>query len=157
VRPVLRRRREYDPERMIHSRLSRLRAKAEVPIINGPRDRIKVSPDAVLGNVLISTECGTVEIGDYAFFGHDAMLLTGGHDYALTGRDRLCTWPTSGRDIVIEPGVWVASRAIILGPCRIGANSVIGAGCVVNFDVPADTIVRQRQDLVQEPIRFRGR
>ena len=156
MRPVLRRR-KYDPERMVHSRLTKLRAKAEVPIINGPRDRIKVSPDAVLGNVLISTECGTVEIGDYAFFGHDAMLLTGGHDFTLTGWDRLCTWPRSGRDIIIEPGVWVASRAIVLGPCRIGANSVIAAGCVMNFNVPANTIVRQRQDLVQEPIRFRGR
>lgn len=151
------RRKKYDPDRVIRGWGSRLRTKAEVPVVNGPRDRIKVSPTAVLGNVFISVECGTLEIGDYAFFGHEAMVLTGGHDFTLTGRDRMCTWATSGRDIVIEPGVWVASRAIIIGPCRIGANAVIGAGCVVNFDVPANTIVRQRQDLVQEPIRFRGR
>ena len=154
---MFRRRRAYDPDRMIHGWASRLRTKAEVPMVNGPRSRIKVSPTAVLGNVFISVECGTLEIGDYAFFGHEAMILTGGHDFTLTGRDRMSTWATSGRDIVIEPGVWVASRAIILGPCRIGANAVIAAGCVVDFDVPADTIVRQRQDLVQEPIRFRGR
>src|ERR1700744_6515653 len=95
VRLVFGRRRASAPERMIHGRLRGLRAKAEVPIINGPKARIKVSPDAVLGNVLISTECGNVEIGDYAFFGHDAMVLTGGPDCTLTGRDRLCTWPKS--------------------------------------------------------------
>src|ERR1700743_2705122 len=154
---MLRLNRKYDPHKVLHGRLSKLRTKAEVPMVNGPRSRIKVSPTAVLGNVFISVECGTLEIGDYAFFGHEGRILTGGPDSTLPGRDRMSTWATSGRDIVIEPGVWVASRAIILGPCRIGANSVIGAGCVVNFDVPADTIVRQRQDLVQEPIRFRGR
>ena|ERR1700759_1447112 len=154
---MLRLNRKYDPHKVLHGRLSKLRTKAELPIVNGPRSRIKVSPTAVLGNVFISVECGNLEIGDYAFFGHEAMLLTGGHDFTLTGYDRLVNWPKSGRDIIIEPGVWVASRAIVMGPCRIGANSVIGAGCFVNFDVPANTIVRQRQDLVQEPIRFRDR
>ena len=116
------------------------------PIVSGPVSRVQVSETAGLANVLINTVGGRVVIGDYAFFGHDVLLLTGSHDFRETGRDRQVPRIGQDRTIVIESGAWVASRAVIIGPCRIGANAVIGCGCVVDFDVPADTVVRVRQE-----------
>jgi acetyltransferase-like isoleucine patch superfamily enzyme len=124
------------------------------PIVSGPVSRVEVSETAGLANVLINTVGGRVVIGDYAFFGHDVLLLTGTHDFRATGPDRQVPRIDQDRTIVIESGAWIASRAVIIGPCRIGANAVIGCGCVVDFDVPPDTVVRVRQDIVMDPIKY---
>jgi tetrahydrodipicolinate N-succinyltransferase len=145
------------PQRQVDSRFHRLRLIASGPVVGGPPGRVKVSPTAKLGNVVINTMSGNVVIGDHCFFGQEAMLLTGTHDFTATGAERQERIPDSGRDIIIEDGAWIASRAIIIGPCRIGANAVVCCGCVIDFDVPPDTIVRAHQDLRLEPIRFRDR
>jgi acetyltransferase-like isoleucine patch superfamily enzyme len=125
------------------------------PIVSGPASRVRVSETAGLANVLINTVGGFVDIGDYVFFGHDVLLLTGTHDFTVRGLDRQAPRQGLDRSIVIENGAWIASRSVIIGPCRIGANAVIGCGCVVDFDVPADTVVRVRQEVAKAPIRYR--
>jgi putative colanic acid biosynthesis acetyltransferase WcaB len=42
---------------------------------------------------------------------------------------------------VLGDGVDVGANVVILGPCTIGANAVIGAGSVVVGDVPAGAVV----------------
>lgn len=127
------------------------------PVVSGPACRVSVGARVGLANVAINTLGGTVTIGDHVFFGHDVMLLTGTHDFRVVGQARQAAQVTSGRDIRIESGAWIASRAIIIGPCTIGANAVIGCGAIIDFDVPANTIVRVRQDLVRESIRYAPR
>lgn len=124
------------------------------PMISGPLSRARISPTAGLSNVVINTIGGNVEISDFVLFGHDVLLLTGTHDFREVGERRQDNRSTDNRNILIEEGAWIASRAVIIGPCRIGRNSVVGCGCVVDFDVPPDTVVRVRQELVQEPIRY---
>lgn len=75
-----------------------------------------------------------VTIEKDVFTGHDVMLLTGGHDYTLFGEDRKRVG--AGGPITVREGVWIASRATIIGPCEIGKHSVIGAGAVVSKDIP---------------------
>ncbi len=74
---------------------------------------------------------------------HGVALLTGTHDVSHTGLERQLIWtsvPSKGRDIVIGTGASIASRAIVLGPCRIDANAVVAAGAVIDADVPASAI-----------------
>jgi acetyltransferase-like isoleucine patch superfamily enzyme len=124
-------------------------------MISGPVSRVRISPTAGLANLMINTVGGHVDIGDFVSFGHDVLLITGTHDFREVGARRQINRPTADRDIFIESGAWIASRAVLIGPCRIGENAVIGCGCVVDFDVPRDTVVRVRQDLIREPIRYR--
>jgi acetyltransferase-like isoleucine patch superfamily enzyme len=112
-----------------------------VPRIWGPTDRLHVADTAKINDALINTVSGRVSIGHYAFLGHDVALLTGTHDIDRVGLERQIAIPSEGRDIVVEEGAWIASRAIILGPCRIGANAVVAAGTIVNTDIPSGTIV----------------
>ncbi len=126
------------------------------PVVSGPVSRVRVSKTAGLANVLINTVGGYVDIGDYVFFGHDVLLLTGTHDFTVKGLDRQIPRKKLDRSIVIENGAWIASRSVIIGPCRIGANAVIGCGCVIDFDVPADTVVKVRQEVVKDTIRYSG-
>ncbi|MGZ4953953.1 MAG: acyltransferase [Methylobacter sp.] len=99
-------------------------------IFGGGRERVITGKNVKLVNSLLNVTSGTISIGDNTFFGHNVMVLTGTHNIDMTGVDRQ-TFPTSGRDITIGNGVWIASGAIILGPCEIGDNAVVSAGAVV--------------------------
>jgi acetyltransferase-like isoleucine patch superfamily enzyme len=45
------------------------------------------------------------------------------------------------KPVVIEDHVWIGSRSIIMKGVTIGSDSVIGAGSVVNKDVPQNSLV----------------
>jgi acetyltransferase-like isoleucine patch superfamily enzyme len=106
----------------------------------GPAERLHVAPTAVVNDALLNTISGSITVEEYAFFGHGVALLTGTHDVSRTGLERQLAVPNEGRDIVIEAGAWISSRAIVLGPCRVGANAVVAAGAVVSTDLPAGAI-----------------
>lgn len=153
----MRMRAKSDPDRLLRGLSNRARLRISGPRLSGPASRVRVSPTAGLADVLINTIGGSVDIGDYVFFGHGVMLLTGTHNFTVTDQRRQENRRTADRDIIIERGAWVASRVVIIGPCRIGMNAVIGCGCVIDFDVPANTVVRLRQEISREPIRYRDR
>lgn len=93
------------------------------------------------GSVLMNTllDCGgQITIGDFVFFGHDCMVLTGSHDYNLRGKERRDT--AIYKEVVIKDGVWIASGSIVLPGVVIGKNSVIGAGSIVTQDVPENEL-----------------
>lgn len=111
------------------------------PLVYGDPARLHISPTAVVNNALFNLSSGKVTVGDYAFFGHNVSVLTGTHDWTTFGAERQVAVPTSGRDVVIEEGVWVSSNAIVVGPCRIGAHAVVGVGSLVLRDVEPYTVV----------------
>lgn len=96
-------------------------------------------------NVGIAQNCfiqvrGKVTIGDHVIFGPSVSLFSENHissdpDIPIVsqGEKRI--------GINIEENVWVGSRAIILDGVKIGKNSIIAAGSVVNKDVPEFAIV----------------
>jgi acetyltransferase-like isoleucine patch superfamily enzyme len=111
------------------------------PLIYGDPARLHIHPTAIVNNALFNLSSGEITIGEYAFFGHNVSVLTGTHDWTKFGAERQVAVPQSGRDIVIEEGVWVSSHAIIVAPCRIGAHSVVGVGSLVLRDVEPYTVV----------------
>ncbi len=112
--------------------------------VHGQMARLHIDPTAIVNNALFNLSGGEVTVGRYTFFGHEVAVLTGTHDIAKFGRERQTTFARYGRDVVIEEGVWVASHALVLGPCRIGRNAVVAAGSLVTEDVPAYAIVAGR-------------
>lgn len=106
-----------------------------------PSDRVRVDDAVDLHDAILNVNGGTITIHSFAFFGHGCCLLTGTHDHSLKGAERMTHVPRSGRDIVIETGVWLASNVTVIGPCRIGAHAVVAAGAVVREDVAPGEIV----------------
>jgi acetyltransferase-like isoleucine patch superfamily enzyme len=111
------------------------------PLVYGDPARLHISPTAVVNNALFNLSSGEITVGDYAFFGHNVSVLTGTHDWTRFGAERQVAVPKSGRDVVIEEGVWVSSNAIVVAPCRIGAHAVVGVGSLVLGDVEPYTVV----------------
>jgi acetyltransferase-like isoleucine patch superfamily enzyme len=113
----------------------------DTPVVfGGGGERVRVHPTVVLNDALLNVSSGTITIGEHSFLGHRVMLLTGTHDTSATGLARQQAIPSEGRDIVVGQGVWIASGAIVTGPCSIGDNAVVAAGAVVTGDVPAGAI-----------------
>ena len=122
----------YGPK--LRLRLSR------TPLMWGDRDRIKIGNQVKLTDTIINARSGDVIIEDYVSIAHGSMLLTGTHDFTKINHDRFFTVPDSGRDIIVREGAWIASGCIIIGPCEIGAHSVIASGSLVLGDVDAGWI-----------------
>jgi acetyltransferase-like isoleucine patch superfamily enzyme len=112
--------------------------------VHGDRSRLHIDPSAVVNNALFNLSSGDISIGRHAFFGHNVAVLTGTHDITLFGQQRQATIPSTGRDVVVEEGAWIASDALVLGPCTIGAHAVVGAGSLVTADVDAYAVVAGR-------------
>jgi maltose O-acetyltransferase len=81
---------------------------------------------------------GSVRIGDRVNIGHDCLILTA--DRALDGPQRRAGSP-SYKSILIENGVWIASRVVLLPGVSVGEGAVVAAGAVVTKDVPPHTLV----------------
>lgn len=113
----------------------------ETKVVVGNPKRLRISPSASVHNAYFNVLSGDIDIGEYVFFGHNVAIITGTHDYRVLGYARMNTVPQEGHDIVIEDGAWIASNSTVIGPCRIGAHSVVAAGAVVVKDVPPLTVV----------------
>ena len=111
------------------------------PQIFGEPTRVHIGQGVQLINTLFNVSSGDITVEDYVFFGHNVCLLTGTHDPAQFDLDRQTAIPVVGRDILIGRGAWIASNVTVLGPCRVGQDSVIAAGSVVTDDVPPGWLV----------------
>lgn len=115
-------------------------ALTSTPTIWGDPARIVTGKNVLLVNTLLNANSGRIEIGDNSFFGHNVSLITGTHPIEARGDGRH-SFPLEGRDIIIGKGVWIATNAVVLGPCTIGDNAVIAAGAVViGGDIPPNTV-----------------
>jgi acetyltransferase-like isoleucine patch superfamily enzyme len=110
-------------------------------IFGGDDSRVSVAATAKINNTLFNVTSGTVTVGEWAMLAHNVALLTGTHDATKFGRERQDAYPTSGRDIVVEEGAWLASNVTVLGPCRIGRHAVVAAGSLVQHDIEPFAIV----------------
>ena len=102
----------------------------KTPVMYGNYGKVECESNVKLSNTFFNLNSGSVSIGEFTFFGNNVTVITGSHDISKTKKERWA-FPRKGNDIVIGKGVWIASNAIILGPCTIGDNAVIASGSVV--------------------------
>lgn len=118
----------------------------------GDRSKVIIAPTAHVANTLFNVSSGKIVIEDYVCCGHNVCIITGTHDWQETDLGRISSVPQSGRDVIVKRGAWIASNVTILGPCIIGENSVVGAGCLISRDVPPNTICFSGNSLVMKEI-----
>lgn len=83
-----------------------------------------------------------VTLGDYAFVG-PSVVFTNDHNPRAFGPWELST-------ISVETGASIGANCTLVAPVRLGALSLVGAGSLVNRDVPARALV------YGNPARVRG-
>jgi acetyltransferase-like isoleucine patch superfamily enzyme len=120
----------------------------------GTSGKLSLGKKVATANTLFNLSSGSIVIGDYTIFGQNVMLLTGRHNYVdgqRAGLDEVIngpSWgggelevPSSGYDIYIGQGCWIASGSIIIGGVTVGNNVIVAANAVVTKNVPDYAIV----------------
>lgn len=95
---------------------------------------IEIHPGAAIGEGFFIDHGMGVVIGETAEIGRNVTLY---HGVTLGGT----TWNKGKRHPTIEDNVIIGAGASVLGNIRIGQNSKIGSGSVVNRDVPPNSTV----------------
>ena len=80
-----------------------------------------------------------VKIGDNVLIGPDVFITDDNHGMNPEQGGYLGQ-PLKIQEVIIENGVWLGQRTIVLPGVKIGENSIIGANSVVTHDIPSLTI-----------------
>ncbi len=96
-------------------------------------------------NVGIAQNCfiqvrGKVDIGNNVLFGPNVSIFSENHVFEQTDLP-ISKQGVSRKGVVIEEGVWIGSRSVILDGVVVGRDSIIAAGSIVTKDVMPYTIV----------------
>lgn len=90
-----------------------------------------------------------IGIGNGCIFGPGVRIFDNNHKFSKASG--VSSALNTGK-ISIGNNCWIASNVIILKGAQIGDNCVIGAGCIIDSEIPPCTIVRQKQILTMAPI-----
>jgi len=90
-----------------------------------------------LNNSFYTTRLASISIGANCDIGPDVAFIPGSH---AIGSNIRRAGTGKGGDIIIEDGCWIGARVTILGGVRIASGSIVGAGALVNKDVPGNSI-----------------
>ncbi len=97
-----------------------------------------------------SSDAAKISIGGHCDIAPEVVFLVGSHEFGdsqrRAGTDR-CD------DIIVENGCWIGARSTILGGVCIGHGTVVGAGSLVNKDLPANCVAA---GVPAKPIRYFG-
>ena len=95
-------------------------------------------------NVGIAQNCfiqvrASVSIGNDVIIGPNVSIFSENHLYGNTN-EPIRKQGVSRKGVIIEDGVWIGARAVVLDGVTIGKNSVIAAGSVVNKNIEPYTV-----------------
>ena len=98
---------------------------------------IKIGENFYSNHNLIILDANTVEFGDNVFIAPNCGFYTAGHPTDASTRNKGLEY---AKKIKVGNDVWIGGNVVVLPGVTIGDNCVIGAGSVVNKDIPANSI-----------------
>lgn len=107
--------------------------------------------DRVYMNRSCTISChGKVSVGNGCMFGPGVKIFDNNHRFAL---GKGVSTDLSIGSVTIGNNCWIASDVILLKGADVGNNCVVGAGCIVNSKIPANSIVRCSHSLSIEQLK----
>ena len=103
----------------------------------GPRGQVEIGDYCSVVGAIIATN-GRVSIGDYSFVAHEVVMAD---TPAAVPPDARGDGEPEPAAIEIGETAWISTRAVLLAGARIGDGAIVGAGAVVDFEVPAGATV----------------
>ena len=109
---------------------------------------------SVNSNVILSAaDNGEIIVGDDTLIGPNVVIRASNHNYVLKDSPIRDQGHTGGK-IVIEKDVWIGANVVVLPNVTVGQGAVIGAGCIVNIDIPSFSLAAGvPARIIQENIR----
>ncbi len=115
-------------------------AKIGQGVILRPRLRVKFPWNLEIGNDSWIGEGVWIHNQDKVTIGHDVCISQ--ETFITTGTHNFRTdMGLSTSPVVIEPGVWICSRAIITSGTTVGQSAIVPAGAVLSRSLPPGEIL----------------
>ena len=100
--------------------------------------------------VFINNSCSfncmeRIEIGAGTMMGEGVRFYD--HDHIYTA-EKIEKWQWTSAPIIVGRDCWIGSNVTILKGVTIGENTIIGAGCLIRNDIPANSVVYNDGNLV---------
>ena len=98
---------------------------------------IEIGENFYSNHNLIILDGNKVKFGDNVFIAPNCSFYTAGHPLDAKNRNKGLEY---AKPIEIGNNVWIGGNVIVLPGVKIGDNTVIGAGSVVNKDIPSNVV-----------------
>jgi acetyltransferase-like isoleucine patch superfamily enzyme len=106
------------------------------PLVIENAETVEIGDNVSLAPYIHIWGSGGVKIGSNTMIASHVAIFSVTHDYNEKNmHETIITQP-----VVIEENVWIGTHAIIFPGIKIGRGAVIGAGALVNKNVPENTI-----------------
>lgn len=98
---------------------------------------IEIGENFYVNHNCVILDCAKVTFGNNVFIAPNCCFSTAGHpiDYKTRNKGLEFAYP-----ITVGNNVWIGANVTVLPGVKIGDNSVIGAGSIVNKDIPSNVI-----------------
>lgn len=113
---------------------------------------VRIGDDVFFNNYCTVCAMKEITIGNGTIFGENVKLYDHNHIY-LNPDTPIKQQGYTSAPIHIGKHCWIGSNVTILKGVTIGDNSVIGAGCVIHRDVPSNSVVVNKQELIVKAIK----
>lgn len=118
------------------------------------KGKLSIGKNCFFNNYCSLNVLRKVEIGDNSIFGENVKIYD--HNHRFNKKEiRLKDQGYSIGSVKVGRNCWIGSNVILLKGAEIGDNCVIGAGCVIDGKIPADSIVKNKNKYVIEEINFK--
>lgn len=108
---------------------------------------VSIGPGCFFNNYCSIVSHDKVVIGGGTIMGEGVKIYDHNHCYADVTIPIKEQGYTS-KPICIGQHCWIGSNVMILKGSTIGDNCVIGAGCIIHGNIPNNTVLMNRQDLL---------
>lgn len=109
----------------------------EQPFVCDYGYNIEVGENFYANHNLIILDGNKVKFGDNVFIAPNCSFYTAGHPLDAETRNKGLEY---AKPIEVGNNVWIGGNVVVLPGVKIGDNAVIGAGSIVNKDIPANTV-----------------
>lgn len=111
--------------------------------------KVKINKEVFFNNDCSINALEYIEIGEFTMFGEGVKIYDHNHKFRnsnLLIKDQ----GFSTSPVLIGSNCWIGSNVVILKGANIGDNSVIGAGCIIDFKVTEGSIIKGNRELLRD-------
>lgn len=117
----------------------------------GKKAELRIGDRFFLNNYCSINCLKFVEIGENTIFGEGVKVYDHNHAYSHgNGELKVNRKEFTYGPVKIGKNCWLGSNTVVLKGVSIGDNSIIGAGCVIHKDVPANSVIVNKQELISK-------
>ncbi len=113
------------------------------------RAELIIGRNVFFNNYCSISSLGRITIGDGTIFGESVKIYDHNHKYHYSNENSLIVDRNEFNigAVSIGKNCWIGSNVTILKNVEIGDNAIIGANCLIHKSIPANSIVKHKEEL----------